>query len=225
MGGGFCYNCTVRLVARSARQLAFVAFSLGWACGSGPGERALLERQVAAQLAAQGVAPRALRCEGSACRAELAPGQWVPLLLESRADGVHWRLGAVVVATAPLERYLAGELAALGLGARPRCGEPYVVLSAPRRTRCELAPHGVAWVDLRADGSYAIEVALGAAVAARQAGPSVSELEQRSRQLERGGEGSDEGSDDGSDGDSEDGSASPVDGEAGVARARGGQVP
>lgn len=209
----------MRLVARSARQLAFVAFSLGWACGRGPGESAPLEREVAAQLAAQGVAPRVVRCEGSACRAELAPGQWVPLLLETRADGVHWRLGAVVVATAPLERYLAGELAALGLGATPRCGAPYVVLSAPRRTRCELAPHGVAWVDLRADGSYAIEVALGAAVAARQAGPPVSELEQRSRQLERG--------DDGSDGDYEDGSQSHVDGggEAGAARASGGQGP
>lgn len=160
-----------------------LSFAAAWGCGGGEAEP--LAREVSAQLTALGVAPRSVRCDGAACSAELAGGQSVPLALEPRADGVHWRLGAVLVSTAPLERYLAGELAALGLEATPRCGASFVVLSAPRRLRCELGAHGVAWVDLRADGSYALEVALGAAVAERERGPATSELDARSRQLDR----------------------------------------
>lgn len=194
-------------MVRSARSLAFVSLLLACASACGRREPAALAREVATQLAALGVPPRTVRCDGAQCRAELADGQWAPLPLETRADGVHWRLGAVVVATAPLERYLAAELAALGLGAAPRCGARYLVLSAPRRVRCELGPHGVAWVDLQADGSYALEVALGVAVAERERGPSVSELEQRSRQLAGGDAAADEGDGDGEPSELDDGAA------------------
>lgn len=182
-----------------------LSLAAAWGCGRGQGEP--LAREVSAQLAALGVTPRSVRCAGAECSAELAAGVSVPLALEPRADGVHWRLGAVLVSTAPLERYLAGELAALGLEATPRCGTPFVVLSAPRRLRCGLGAHGVAWVDLQSDGSYSLEVALGAAVAERERGPALSELEARSRQLDGDDSATDEAADEAAD----DGDGAPDD--------------
>ena len=173
------------------RGLAGGLFALALlACRSEPGSG--LERALGDDVTAALGVRTAVRCTAAAagprCQALLEGGVAAPLALTPEApDGarLRWRFAAPVVALRPLEAHLAGELAALGLSATPRCSAPFVVVRAPQRLACELGGLGTAWVALRPDGSYDLELALGAAAAARREEGDAAALEELSRALDR----------------------------------------
>jgi hypothetical protein len=186
---------------RGPARAAALVLALGGAgaCGGGGGGKGSeLERQLAAQLTAQLGAQAEVRCEGAPpkrCMASLA-GSHIPLALSDEAGQVRWRIQGLVVSAKELERQLVDELAALGLGdVTPRCGPALQIAMAGDRIACRLAEAGAAWATVNADGSYALELALGAAAVERSQDLDEAQLDELSRALDREQGDRDEGED------------------------------
>jgi hypothetical protein len=181
--------------ARSSLCSLAALAGLGAAAGSGgggcrkAGEKPF-ERELAVQLTKQlgGAAAAAakVRCPGDAahCTATIA-GEVLPVALTSKEGQVHWRLDGLVISGPELERQLAAELAALGVQAKASCGAPFQVVEAESRVACSLSEPGVAWATVHGDGSYTLELALGAAQEARTHQVDEAELDELSGALDR----------------------------------------
>jgi hypothetical protein len=151
-----------------------------------------LERQLAEQVTAQLGAGITVGCPAGRpplrCIATVGRAR-VPIALTLEGGGsagtVRWRIDGLVISAAELERQVGEQLAALGLSAEPRCGASLQPVRAGERVRCELPPLGVAWATVAADGGYALELALGAAAAARSSALDEAALDALSRALDR----------------------------------------
>jgi hypothetical protein len=134
------------------------------ACGGGSGSP--LERDIAAGLAAQlGVPVEKVTCSGepaTACQARIGD-QWLTVaVVPAQGGGVAWELTGVVIGLAPVERYLAKELAGLGHDVKVDCGAPVRAVTVGERVRCSLGALGAAWaIVVDGDGAVDVEIALG----------------------------------------------------------------
>lgn len=165
--------------------LALAACGKSGSKGRGDSE---LERAVAGQVGAQLGADTSVSCEGTPprrCMASLA-GSHIPLELFEEAGELRWRIQGLVVSGTELQRQVTDELTALGLdGGIPRCGPALQIALPGDRIACRLGDLGVAWASVEGDGSYSIELALGAAAVERDRAVEETQLDELSRALDR----------------------------------------
>ncbi len=181
---------------------------------SASGVSASLRRSIADGLAGQlGARVTEVRCSDGQCTATLDGGGELPIAIH----GSDWELRGLVIASTPLEQYLATALADLGVTGPVDCGVHVRAAKVGDRVECKLAAGGRAWATIRnSDGDFAIEIAVGAdAVAARQADVDVAALDRLSAALDRGGaDPSGGGAGGAGDGEGESGEGESDDGEA-----------
>jgi hypothetical protein len=195
------------------RLAALAGLGAGGASGCGGCRNAddrSFERELAAQLTEQLGAGAKVRCSADAprCTATIA-GEALPVALTIEEGQVRWRLDGLVISGPELERQVAAELAALGVQARPSCGGPWQAVEAEGRVACSLSELGVAWATVHADGSYTLELALGAAQEARTHQVDEAELDELSGALDR-----EQGTDDDEEGEASAEGAAPAVGAA-----------
>lgn len=96
------------------------------------------------------------------CSAKLADGTALPIVVDGDgdADGWTWRVDGVVVESAPVVTYVQDALARLGVAQGVSCGPPLQVVPAGDRIACSLSGGGAAFVQVAADGSTSLELAL-----------------------------------------------------------------
>ena len=168
----------------------FAALAAGGVSGCGScrkTEDKAFERALAAQLTEQLGAGAKVRCAGdeaTRCTATIA-GEALPVALTVEEGQVRWRLDGLVISGPELERQVEAELAALGVQAKPSCGARLQAVEAESRVSCSLSELGVAWATVHADGSYTLELALGAAQEARTHQVDEAELDELSGALDR----------------------------------------
>lgn len=199
------------MVPLTLALLAAAACGKSGSKGSGDSE---LERAVAGQVGAQLGADTSVSCEGTPprrCMASLA-GSHIPLELFEEAGELRWRIQGLVVSGTELQRQVTDELASLGIeGVAPRCGAALQIVLPGDRIACRLAELGVAWASVEGDGSYSIELALGAAAVERDRAVEEAQLDELSRALDRDqGKDDEEEDDDGPDGTGKDGEGPPA---------------
>jgi hypothetical protein len=164
------------------------------ACGrggdAGSGSPAL-ERSIAQGLTAQlGVEVAHVTCGGSRCTAALAGGGSLSIAVHDR----DWQLDGLVIATAPLEQYLALLCGDLGLNVKPACGARAIAVAPGDRVECRLGDLGRAFATIRDGGDFTIELAIGGdAVTAREAQADEAALDRASLALDHGAATTDEG--------------------------------
>jgi hypothetical protein len=171
-----------------------------------------LETGIARELTLRFGQPVTTRCTfvagiPAACEAHLADRTRLPLAITSDGDGWLWRVAGRVIEVRPLAAHVDAELAELGLPYTATCGDGLQVVAAGGRISCKLSNGGAAYLDILADGTTSLELALDPDSARARGEPVTpeqeSDLERRSRALERlAGE---------SDGEDEVGGAAPGD--------------
>ncbi len=233
-GPGVCYNRWMRAALPPIQPRLGVAFGGPFvmlavlalaACGKsgsrGRGDSEL-ERAVAREVGTQLGADTSVSCEGTPprrCMASLA-GSEIPIQLFEEAGALRWRIQGLVVSGTELQRQVTDELTSLGLeGVPPRCGPALQIARPGDRIACRLDDLGVAWASVEGDGSYSIELALGAAAVERDRSVEEAQLDELSRALDRD-QGEDDDEEDGepsgepsnttSDGTGEDGEGPPT---------------
>ena len=169
---------------------ARVSFALlAVACHGGDGGSAggALERSIAQGLAAQlGVEVAHVTCAGARCTAALAGGGALTVAVHDR----DWELDGLVIATAPLEQYVAAVCGDLGLAVKVSCGARAIAVAPGDRVACRLGDAGKAYATIRDGGDFAIELAIGRdAVAAREAPVDEAALDRASAALDRDDDG------------------------------------
>jgi hypothetical protein len=180
---------------RCARALA-VACALA-ACGSAgtsaPPRRSGLERAIGDALARRFGFAVATRCSvwPPACRAILPDRTVVPIALARGSAGeVEWRVVGMLVMTDSIEQYLRGELADLGAPQNAICAPQIRRVEPGEQIQCSLQRGGAAFVTVRADGTFALELELDPAAAAARGAVVTPEADRdlmtRSRALEGG---------------------------------------
>jgi hypothetical protein len=160
------------------------------ACGGGGGSP--LERDVEKGLAAQlAVDIDRVSCSGdpaTACQAKVGD-QWLAIaVVPAQGGGVAWELTGVVVALAPVERYIEKELAEIGHAVKVDCGSRVRTVTVGERVTCSLGALGAAWATIVDDeGAVDIEIAIGGdAVRARSEDVDVAGLDELSAALDLG---------------------------------------
>jgi hypothetical protein len=123
-----------------------------------------------------------------ACFALLPDGSALTVHVDRRGDTATWRADGMVIATAPIEAYVRGALADLGVTTAAHCGPALRAMHPGERIACHLDTGGAAFVTVHGDGTLALELALDPAAAAAR-GDTVApgadrELTAKSRALE-----------------------------------------
>jgi hypothetical protein len=168
------------------------------ACGGGHGDPAPahgpggLERSIQRGLESQlGVKVASVACAGDACKATLVGGGELPITVR----GLDWQIDGLAVAAAPLEQYLGGVAADLGIAGAIDCGARVRAAQPGDRIECKLGDGARAWATIQAGGDFTIELAVGADAIAARTGPiDEASLDQASAALDHG---RDAGPDDG----------------------------
>ena len=143
-----------------------------------------MERSIAQGLTAQlGVEVAHVTCGGARCTAALAGGGSLSIAVHDR----DWQLDGLVIATAPLEQYLATVCADLGLAVKPACGARAIAVAPGDRVECRLGDLGRAFATIGNGGDFSIELAIGSdAVSAREAPVDEAALDRASLALDHG---------------------------------------
>jgi hypothetical protein len=159
------------------------------ACGDSPREtpptvddRLLrLEREIASELTGTFARDVKVTCTPPArCVADLGDAK-LPIVLATSHDGWTWRIDGMLVRTAPIEAYLRDTVRDLGADQRISCGAPLRSVAPGDRIACSLERGGTAFVVVRADGSFGVELQIDrAAAAARSKDTAEKELLERS---------------------------------------------
>ena len=140
-----------------------------------------------------GVEVSGVRCADGRCAAVMADGGQLPISIH----GDDWELGGLVIASAPLEAYVVGALADLGVTARVDCGPRVRAAQIGDRVACALDNGGRAFATIRdGAGAFTLELAIDREAAAARQGPAdVAALDRQSAALDRGGDAVGEGGD------------------------------
>jgi hypothetical protein len=105
-----------------------------------------------------------------ACTATLADKTTMPIAIENASKSEWaWRIDGRVIDGRAIATYVEGELAVLKIGETVTCGPPVQVVRADERVSCTLSGGGAAFVQVAADGSTTLELALDKASAAARA--------------------------------------------------------
>lgn len=164
---------TGRTITGNIHRGAIAAGLLTLACGADRPVAAptVYEVAIAQALGARFGVVVGVRCVTAAarCTATLPDATALPIALG--ADG-SWRVDGLVVRAAALEAVIADELDGVGATARARCPGPAIrVIAEGARISCPLSGGGRAFVDVHADGSIDVELALDAAAGAARMAP------------------------------------------------------
>lgn len=161
----------------------------------GPTRPSPLETGIARDLTARFGTPATVSCVvvGAipiTCNAALGDGTALPIVIENAGkDAWGWRIDGVVIESKTIVAHVEGELAALGVAQGVTCGPAIQLIRPGGRVACTLAGGGAAFVQVAADGSTMLELALDAVSAAARAEPVTpakeDDLLQRSRELGR----------------------------------------
>jgi len=121
-----------------------------------------------------------------ACSAEVL-GTKLPIRVSSDGHAWTWRVDGRFVDTRPIAAYVDSELAEIHVKQTASCGQ--AIQDIGSRLVCELSGGGRAFVDVKADGTLALELEVereGAAARGEAVTPErAKELDQKSRALEK----------------------------------------
>ena len=112
------------------------------------------------------------------CTAQLPDGTSLPIDVTLHDGSYDWRVRGLLVTSEAIETYLAAELADLGVAQAAHCVPRVRAIVAGERLSCSLGGGGTAFVTVAADGSTAVELALGPAAAAVRSEVLTPEREQ-----------------------------------------------
>ncbi len=160
---------------------ALLALSAAVACGRDPDRvAAAIRRDLARDL---GVAIARVTCRGPQCEAVTAAGLRIPVTVTSRRP-LAWET-VDLIDPAPIAAEVRAALVSVGAAQAIDCGALRLASAGGDRVECALAGGGVALVEVAADGTLDVELALTAAIAAtRRAPPDDAALERQSRALD-----------------------------------------
>jgi hypothetical protein len=177
-----------------------ITVAIAWAsllagCRGAP--RSALERELQDQLTQQLGPVAKVDCPDQSpplrCRVAMADHGSLPVRVFSESGQLRWALEGLVVSATKLEQQLRDQLEAIGVAVTAHCGPQLQSVIAGQRLSCQLPSLGVAWATIAADGSYSVEIAIGAALTARSEDLEESELDALSRALDHEQGTSDEG--------------------------------
>jgi hypothetical protein len=100
------------------------------------------------------------------CEAALADGTKVPIQIESAGNEWAWKVGGLVVDTAPIVAHIRAALGELNVAQQVNCGGRTAFVETGSRLACKLSGGGTAFVGFRNDGTTSLELDLDAASAA-----------------------------------------------------------
>lgn len=154
-----------------------------------------LETGIARDLTARFAMPVTVSCIAVGaipitCTATLLDGTALPIVIENAGkDAWGWRVDGIVIESRAIVAHVEAELDALGVREGVTCGPRIQVLRPGERVSCTLSGGGAAFVQVAADGTTVLEVALTAATAAARAElvtpAREDDLLRRSRELGR----------------------------------------
>jgi hypothetical protein len=165
------------------------------ACGDSPREPeplpvvvdervAKLERSIASDLAgrlAHATIVKVKCTPPTRCEADLGDTK-LPIVLAPAPGGWTWRIDGKLVRTAPIEAYLRATVEDLGANQRISCGGSVRSVAPGERIACTLERGGTAFVTVRDDGSFAVELSMDKdAAKARASDVADKELTEKSR--------------------------------------------
>lgn len=152
--------------------------------------RSPLETAIARELTQRFRTPVTATCTliagmASKCEASLADGTNIPIEVKSEKQDWVWRVDGIVVEATSIEEYVAGALADLKLEQRVECSPAIHVVAAGDRVACKLSGNGVAFVQIAADGTGSLELALDAEAAAARSEPVTPEKDREMFELSK----------------------------------------
>jgi hypothetical protein len=133
-------------------------------------KRSPLETAIARDLTARFGTPVTVICTAGACTATLADKTTMPIVVDSASAGEWgWRIDGRVIEGKAIATYVEGVLAALKIRESVTCGPPHQIVRPGERVSCTLSGGGAAFVQVAADGSTTLELALDKESAAARA--------------------------------------------------------
>lgn len=123
------------------------------------------------------------------CSAKLGDGTALPIAIENASKTEWgWRVDGRVIETKAIAAYVQEGLADVHVTETASCGAPIQVIKPGERIVCKLSGGGAAFVDIAADGSTSLELALDSVSAAARmelvTPDSERELTKQSKALE-----------------------------------------
>ncbi len=151
-----------------------------------------LETAIARELTGRFASPATASCDVFArtptCSAEVL-GVELPIRITSDGKAWVWTLDGHFIDTRPIAPYIDAMLRDLHVAQTASCGAPIRRLAPGERLTCMLSGGGRAFVELAADGTPRVELALDRDSAATRDEPMTPErareLDQKSRALEQ----------------------------------------
>lgn len=101
----------------------------------------------------------------SKCEAALSDGTKIPIEVKSDKKDWAWRVDGIVVEEADLANHVRSALTDLHIDQRVDCSPAVHVVVAGDRVACKLSGGGLAFLQIAADGSASLELALDPAAA------------------------------------------------------------
>lgn len=151
-----------------------------------------LGKQIAAQLGSQLGMALDVACATvpPACLVILPDRSELPIRLVRDRDAWSWQIDGLLVVSDPIERYLRDTLADLQVAQSVTCAPRVRVLRDNERVQCMLERGGRAFVTVRRDGTFGVELVLDATAALARSDEEPGhdrELDEQSRALVDGG--------------------------------------
>jgi hypothetical protein len=169
-----------KLTSKALILLALTLISCGDQKGSEPRRRSPLETAIARDLTQRLHAPVTASCTliagmASKCEASLADGTKIPIEVKSDKKDWAWRVDGIVVEAIPIRDYVAAALGDLHIDQHVDCSPAVHVVEAGGRIACKLSGGGIAFVQIAADGTASLELALDAEAATARNEPVTPE--------------------------------------------------
>ncbi len=114
------------------------------------------------------------------CEAALADGTKLPIELSNEGKEWGWKVGGLVVDTAPITAHITAALGDLHVAQQVNCGARTAFVETGGRLACKLSGGGTAFVRFAEGGTTSLEIELDAASAAARGEPVTPE---RDREL------------------------------------------
>jgi hypothetical protein len=130
-----------------------------------PASSSPLETAIARELTAKLAQPVTATCTmivglPAKCEATAADGMKLPIEITSEGSEWAWRVPGRLIETAPIKAYVDRALADLQLAQQANCGGRFAFVVPGDRVGCKLSGGGIAFVQLAADGTASLELAL-----------------------------------------------------------------
>lgn len=119
------------------------------------------------------------------CEATLADGTKLPIEIASEGREWAWKVGGLVIDTAPIAAHITKALGDLEIAQQVNCGARTAFVETGGRLACKLSGGGTAFVRFEKDGTTSLELALDAASAAARGEPVTPERDRELTSISR----------------------------------------